>query len=116
MKKLIIFAGALLLLAAGTAGFFANRPMSAQEALILRNVEALARGEIDEFIYKIEKDECKITVTADMDLKKLGDFMQKIGLGTPSIGMSLDLTDLTRLYSPGGSYRLGEDVTCGDLF
>ncbi|HCC51592.1 MAG TPA: hypothetical protein DEQ30_05635 [Porphyromonadaceae bacterium] len=45
MKKLIIFAGALLLLAAGTAGFFASRPMSAQEALILKNVEAIARGE-----------------------------------------------------------------------
>ena len=35
----------LLLLAAGTAGFFASRPMSAQEALILKNVEALASGE-----------------------------------------------------------------------
>ena len=45
MKKLIIFAGAMLLLAAGTAGFFASRPMSAQEALILRNVEAIAQGE-----------------------------------------------------------------------
>ncbi|HCC51590.1 MAG TPA: hypothetical protein DEQ30_05625 [Porphyromonadaceae bacterium] len=45
MKKLIIFAGALLLLAAGTAGFFASRPMTAQEALILRNVEAIAQGE-----------------------------------------------------------------------
>ena len=45
MKKLIIFAGAMLLLAAGTAGFFANRPMSAQEALILKNVEAIAQGE-----------------------------------------------------------------------
>ncbi len=46
MKKLIIFAGAMLLLAAGTVGFFANRPMSAQEALILRNVEAIAQGEV----------------------------------------------------------------------
>ena len=45
MKKLIIFAGAMLLLAAGTVGFFANRPMSTQEALILKNVEAIASGE-----------------------------------------------------------------------
>ncbi len=45
MKKLIIFAGAMLLLAAGTVGFFANRPMSAQEALILKNVEAIADPE-----------------------------------------------------------------------
>ena len=35
----------MLLLAAGTMGFFASRPMSAQEALILKNVEALASGE-----------------------------------------------------------------------
>ena len=47
MKKLIIFAGAMLLLAAGTAAFFASRPMSAQGALILKNVEAIARGEGD---------------------------------------------------------------------
>lgn len=47
MKKLIIFAGAMLLLAAGTVGFFASRPMSAQEALILKNVEAIARNEND---------------------------------------------------------------------
>ncbi len=45
MKKLIIFAGAMLLLAAGTVGFFASRPMSAQEALILKNVAAIAQGE-----------------------------------------------------------------------
>ena len=45
MKKMIIFAGAMLLLAAGTVGFFANRPMSAQEALILRNVAAIAQNE-----------------------------------------------------------------------
>ena len=45
MKKLIIFAGAMLLLAAGTVGFFANRPMSAEEALILRNAEAIAQAE-----------------------------------------------------------------------
>ena len=45
MKKLIIFTGALLLLVAGIVGFFAIRPMTAQEALILKNVEAIARGE-----------------------------------------------------------------------
>ena len=45
MKKMIIFAGAMLLLAAGTVGFFANRPMSAEEALILRNVAAIAQNE-----------------------------------------------------------------------
>ena len=45
MKKLIIFAGALLLLAVGTVGFFASRSMSAEEALILKNVEAIASGE-----------------------------------------------------------------------
>ncbi|HCC51594.1 MAG TPA: hypothetical protein DEQ30_05645, partial [Porphyromonadaceae bacterium] len=43
--KLIIFAGALLLLAVGTVGFFASRSMSAEEALILKNVEAIAQNE-----------------------------------------------------------------------
>ena len=55
MKKMIIFAGAMLLLAAGTVGFFANRPMSAEEALILKNAEAIAQGEsiLDLKIYRV---------------------------------------------------------------
>ena len=33
------------MLAAGTVTFFASQPMNAQEALILKNVEAIARNE-----------------------------------------------------------------------
>ncbi len=45
MKKLIIFAGAMLLLAAGTVTFFVSRPISAEKSLLMRNVEAIANNE-----------------------------------------------------------------------
>ena len=47
MKKLKFFAGALLLLVTGSVIFLANKPMTAREALILRNVEALAGFEFN---------------------------------------------------------------------
>ena len=44
MKKMIIF-GFGLLLAAGAVMAFVDKPLTAQEALLMRNVEALADGE-----------------------------------------------------------------------
>lgn len=44
MKKLFILTGALLVAALSVA-IFVHKPMTAQEALILRNVEALADPE-----------------------------------------------------------------------
>ncbi len=71
----------------------------------------------DEFKYKMDKDPCVIEVTAEIIVKgKIADSMKKLGLGLPSVSIIVDLTHLTCLYSPGGNYRLGDDVRCADLY
>ena len=71
----------------------------------------------NEFKYRITKDNCLITLTAEIIANgKIKKTMERLGLGLPSVGIRVDLTSLTCLYSLGGSYRLGNDVRCADLF
>ena len=44
-KKSILLGGALLLTIAGSVVYSANKPMSAEEVLLMRNIEAIAKGE-----------------------------------------------------------------------
>ena len=45
MKKIIFLAGALIVAALSAAVFFTDKPLTEQEKLILRNVEAIAQNE-----------------------------------------------------------------------
>ena len=45
MKKLVFLAGALIVTALSAAVFFTDKPLTEQEKLILRNVEAIAQDE-----------------------------------------------------------------------
>ena len=45
MKKLVFLAGALIVTALSAAVFFTDKPLTEQEKLILRNVEAIAQHE-----------------------------------------------------------------------
>ncbi len=70
-----------------------------------------------EFKYRIDKDPCVITLTADIIAEgKIAKTMERMGLGIPKVNLRLDLTPLTCLYRMGGYYRLGDDVRCTDLF
>ena len=45
MKKIMFLAGALIVAALSAAVFFTDKPLTEQEKLILRNVEAIAQNE-----------------------------------------------------------------------
>jgi hypothetical protein len=119
MKAKFLIGLAVATVAIAAATVFAVNHFSQKSHLsdlALANLEALTNNENNsydnEFKYRIEKDPCVITVTADMDLKKLARFFG----GNPTIGASLDLTNRTCIYALGGNNRLGNDVRCADLF
>lgn len=86
--------------------------------LALGNIEALAliNGEdgSDEFNCSLGKDECKITVTAQIAPK----LKEKFNI-TVTVGFTVDLTDFTKVYSAPlpnkPRVRCGTDVFCNDL-
>lgn len=119
MKKKIFYGIAVLAIAA-IAVFNVNVNMSTngdQSLLSLANVEALAQendGGNDEFKCSLTKDECKIKVTADL-LPKL---KEKFNINV-SIGITVDLTDFTKVYAAADPskprVRCGTDVLCNSL-
>jgi len=88
--------------------------------LALASLEQLDNGENSEFKYYIYKDNCIVRATAETELASLNRLLRRLGRMEVSVNVSVDLTDLTCLYStvPNGTppVRLGNDIRCADVW
>ena len=111
MKRIKMLFAVALICAMGTVGYnsYADANMTAQERLLLENIEALTSGEDEDFKCKIDKDPCIISVSSSADIA----ILKKLGFGSATIGGSVNLT---RVYVLGGKSRCGTDKTCYDVF
>jgi hypothetical protein len=80
--------------------------------LLIKNREALTQEGNNQFIYRIDHESCSFYVSSNA---QVGIIHRLFGLGA-NANAYVDLTDVTRLYTPGGVYRLKDDVTCSDVF
>lgn len=85
------------------------------------NVEALAdeNPESAEFRCYIHKDKCVVSAKTASELASLNKLLSKLGKLEVKLNVSVDLTDLTCLYSTdvnGPKVRCGVDKRCADVW
>jgi hypothetical protein len=111
MKKKILGIVVLGIVVVGAININLNNSIDKYSAISLANLEALSQESNNEFIYRIDKEECDFQVSSTGHVNVI---FRLFGLNA-NIGASADLSDATALYALNGEYRLGTDVRCADV-
>jgi hypothetical protein len=115
MKKFLFYGLAIIGIAILTMVNvnLSNSNDNSTNLLLKKNHEALTRESDDnQFIYKIDHQTCIFEVSSTGHVNAI---YRLFGINA-NVGGSANLTHFTSLYTPGGSYRLKDDVTCADVF